>query len=48
MVGDAPDDMAAGSAPIRIEGAGHYIDDQNEEPVEAITDWLGKTVLPGD
>jgi pimeloyl-ACP methyl ester carboxylesterase len=34
------DDMPPGSAQIRIEGADHYFDGQNEALVEAVIDWL--------
>ena len=34
------EELPGGSAQRRIEGAGHYFDDQNEELLEAITDWL--------
>jgi hypothetical protein len=36
MLGDLPE----GSAQLRIEGAGHYFDDQNKELLKAITGWL--------
>ena len=34
------EELPGGSAQRRIEGAGHYFDDQNEELLEAIVDWL--------
>jgi len=33
-------DLPPGSAQVRIEGAGHYFDNQNEALVEAVIDWL--------
>jgi len=41
------DGMAPGSAQIRIEGAGHYFDDQNDALVKVMSDWLEKTFPPG-
>jgi dienelactone hydrolase len=41
------EDLPAGSAQRRIEGAGHYFDDQNEELLEVITEWLEQTIAPG-
>jgi hypothetical protein len=37
------EDMPPGSAQIRIEGAGHYFDDYNEELAGALTGWQEKT-----
>ena len=42
------DELPGGSAQRRIEGAGHYFDDQNEELLEAITGWLRQIAAPGD
>ena len=42
------EDLPAGSAQTRIEGAGHYFDDHNEELLEAITSWLKQTAPQGD
>lgn len=39
------DDLPAGSAQLRIEGAGHYFDDKNEALQQAIINWLDK-MLP--
>ena len=35
------DELPPGSAQIRVEGAGHYFDGQNEALVEAVVEWLG-------
>ena len=40
------DDMPPGSTQIRIEGAGHYFDNQNEALIEAVTNWLETLVTP--
>ena len=40
------EDLPAGSAQRRIEGAGHYFDDQNEELLEVITGWLEQIAPP--
>jgi len=37
------DGMRPGSVQFRIEGAGHYFDDQNDALVEVMIDWLEKT-----
>ena len=42
------DELPGGSAQRRIEGAGHYFDDQNEELLEAITGWLAQIAPSGD
>jgi len=37
------DGLPPGSVQFRIEGAGHYFDDQYDALVEVIIDWLEKT-----